>query len=116
MTRVISLLPRSRRTRTNFAPSGAKTTMLKPRLRTVFSRNRLFSVRASSLSRGADGARTWIGAGATAGATIEYANEATLETLPAASIATALIVCELATLTAFEYDALAADGSEPSVV
>src|SRR3954453_21189849 len=116
VTRVMTLPLRSRRTLTTFAPSGAKTTMLKPRLRTVFSEYRLFSVSASSLSFGATGATTGRGAGATAGAPIEYPNDATLLVLPAASIATALIVCELGTLSAFEYAALDAVGSDPSVV
>src|SRR3954452_12690899 len=114
--RVMTWPLRSRRILTTFAPSGAKMTMLNPRLRTVFSEYRLLSVSASSLSFGEAGARTRAGAGAAAGAPIEYPNDATSLMLPAASIATALIVCEPETLIAFEYAALAADGSDPSVV
>src|SRR3954468_17733197 len=73
VTRVITWPLRRRRTLTYFAPSGAKTTMLMPRLRTDFSVYRLLIVSASSLSFGATGATTGATTGAAAGATIEYA-------------------------------------------
>src|SRR3954451_1420434 len=116
VTRVITWPLRRRRTLTYFAPSGAKTTMLMPRLRTDFSVYRLLIVSASSLSFGATGATTGATTGAAAGATIEYAADITVLALPAASTATALIVCELETLSALEYVGLDAVGADPSVV